>query len=234
MSVSTPSAPGGMFSLFKHRPRIVVCALVGVAIYFLLPASMRVATRGLVAWNGATLLFFGLVGGLVARSTRQSISAHAALEDENQWVLLLGGIIAAGAAMAAIVAELGVVKEMVGAQKGTHIALTAATIFSAWAFIHLLFALHYAHEYYAPTPDPDDPVDAVDARWAHLAPDDIRIDLSRAIHSLPEHYREVILLRDIEEFSIDEIASVLSLTRESVKARIHRARFMIREYLIRD
>ena len=56
----------------------------------------------------------------------------------------------------------------------------------------------------------------------------------RAIQSLPDHYREVILLRDIEELSIDEIASVLGLTRESVKARIHRARFMIREYLIRD
>ncbi len=42
------------------------------------------------------------------------------------------------------------------------------------------------------------------------------------------------MLRDIEELSIDEIARVLSLTRESVKARIHRARIMIREYLIRD
>ena len=62
----------------------------------------------------------------------------------------------------------------------------------------------------------------------------LRIDLSRAIQSLPDHYREVILLRDIEELSIDEIASVLSLTRESVKARIHRARMLIREYLVRD
>jgi len=51
---------------------------------------------------------------------------------------------------------------------------------------------------------------------------------------LPDHYREVILLRDIEELSIDEIAGVLALTRESVKARIHRARLMIREYLVRD
>lgn len=41
-------------------------------------------------------------------------------------------------------------------------------------------------------------------------------------------------LRDIEELSIDEIAAVLGLTRESVKARIHRARMLIREYLIRD
>ena len=66
------------------------------------------------------------------------------------------------------------------------------------------------------------------------APEDIRIDLSRAIQSLPDHYREVILLRDIEELSIDEISGVLAPTRESVKARIHRARLMIREYLIRD
>ena len=62
----------------------------------------------------------------------------------------------------------------------------------------------------------------------------LRLDLSRAIQSLPEHYREVILLRDIEELSIDEIVAVLGLTRESVKARLHRARIMIREYLIHD
>jgi RNA polymerase sigma factor (sigma-70 family) len=80
----------------------------------------------------------------------------------------------------------------------------------------------------------DDLPDAMEARLAHLRPEDIRIDLSRAIQSLPEHYREVILLRDIEEMSIDEIAGVLDLTRESVKARLHRARIMIREYLIRD
>ena len=74
-------------------------------------------------------------------------------------------------------------------------------------------------------------------RWTRggaRRPEDIRIDLSRAIQSLPEHYREVILLRDIEEMSIDEIAAVLGLTRESVKARIHRARMLIREYLVRD
>ena len=81
---------------------------------------------------------------------------------------------------------------------------------------------------------PDTPSDDAAARLAHLRPEDLRIDLSRAIQSLPEHYREVILLRDIEELSIDEIAAVLGLTRESVKARIHRARMLIREYLIRD
>lgn len=78
------------------------------------------------------------------------------------------------------------------------------------------------------------PADDVETRLVHLPPEDIRIDLSRAIQSLPDHYREVILLRDIEELSIDEISGVLGLTRESVKARIHRARLMIREYLIKE
>ncbi|SDI34562.1 MULTISPECIES: RNA polymerase sigma factor [Bradyrhizobium] len=76
------------------------------------------------------------------------------------------------------------------------------------------------------------PADVAEARLVHLPAEDIRIDLSRAIQSLPDHYREV--LRDIEELSIDEIGAVLALTRESVKARIHRARLMIREYLVKD
>lgn len=110
--------------------------------------------------------------------------------------------------------------------------LRAVTSFSAWLFAVTRRACYRLLR--MSDGMPDDPVDAVDARWAHLAPEEVRIDLSRAIQSLPDHYREVILLRDIEEFSIDEIAGTLGLTRESVKARIHRARFMIREYLIRD
>ena len=44
--------------------------------------------------------------------------------------------------------ELGAVKDMTGWNKGAHIALTGLTIVSAWTFIHLLYALHYAHEFY--------------------------------------------------------------------------------------
>jgi RNA polymerase sigma factor (sigma-70 family) len=110
--------------------------------------------------------------------------------------------------------------------------LRAVTSFSAWLFAVARRACRRLLRMSIGLPD--DLPDAVEARLAHLRPEDIRIDLSRAIQSLPEHYREVILLRDIEEMSIDEIAGVLDLTRESVKARLHRARIMIREYLIRD
>lgn len=110
--------------------------------------------------------------------------------------------------------------------------LRAVTSFSAWLFAvarRTCLRLLRRSEAMA-----EAPADELETRLSHLAPEDIRIDLSRAIQSLPDHYREVILLRDIEELSIDEIAGVLALTRESVKARIHRARLMIREYLARD
>lgn len=58
-----------------------------------------------------------------------------------------------------------------------------------------------------------------------------RHDVAAALESLPAHYREVVLLRDLEGLSIAEMADRLSLTREAVKARLHRARALAREYL---
>lgn len=60
---------------------------------------------------------------------------------------------------------------------------------------------------------------------------ELRLDLASAIQSLPAHYRTILLLRDIEEFSIGEIASHTGLSREATKARLRRARLMIRDYL---
>ena len=61
--------------------------------------------------------------------------------------------------------------------------------------------------------------------------DDLRRDLLQALESLPPHYREVIVLRDVEELTIGDICEALDLTREAAKARLHRARVLMREYL---
>lgn len=60
---------------------------------------------------------------------------------------------------------------------------------------------------------------------------ELRFDLAAAIQSLPEHYRTIVLMRDIEELSIGEIAEREALSREAAKARLRRARLMMREYL---
>ena len=76
--------------------------------------------------------------------------------------------------------------------------------------------------------------EAVEQRFAQVPKPELRIDIARAIQSLPEHYREIVVLRDLEELTIDEIAGRLRSTRETVKARLHRARALLREYLIAE
>jgi RNA polymerase sigma factor (sigma-70 family) len=70
-----------------------------------------------------------------------------------------------------------------------------------------------------------------DARFARMPAHELRIDVANAIQSLPVAYRDIVLLRDFEELTIDGIAGKLGLTREAVKARLHRARKLLREYL---
>ena len=74
---------------------------------------------------------------------------------------------------------------------------------------------------------------ALDQRLARVPLHDLRIDLAHAIESLPPNYREVVLLRDVEELTINEIAAHLDTTREAIKARLHRGRVLLREYLSR-
>ena len=59
----------------------------------------------------------------------------------------------------------------------------------------------------------------------------MRIDLVRGLESLPDLYREVILLRDMEQLTVGEAADRLGITREATKSRLHRARTLLREYL---
>ena len=55
--------------------------------------------------------------------------------------------------------------------------------------------------------------------------------LHQAIRSLPDSYRAVLLLRDLEELSTEETADVLGITTDSVKTRLHRARAALRNQL---
>jgi RNA polymerase sigma-70 factor (ECF subfamily) len=55
--------------------------------------------------------------------------------------------------------------------------------------------------------------------------------LEGAIADLPENYKSVMLLRDLEELSTQETADVLGVTEDVVKTRLHRARLAVRQKL---
>ena len=58
--------------------------------------------------------------------------------------------------------------------------------------------------------------------------------LDRALDRLPEHYRALLVLRDVEELSNEEVAEILGESVSSVKSRLHRARMALREVLTRQ
>lgn len=61
---------------------------------------------------------------------------------------------------------------------------------------------------------------------------ELRQLLEEAILDLPEQYRAVLMLRDVEELSTAETADALSLTEENVKVRLHRGHGMVRSWLL--
>ncbi len=60
----------------------------------------------------------------------------------------------------------------------------------------------------------------------------LRQDILRALASLPEPYRAILVLRDIEEMTAPEAADVLGISVEATKSRLHRARTLLRERLL--
>jgi RNA polymerase sigma-70 factor, ECF subfamily len=86
-------------------------------------------------------------------------------------------------------------------------------------------------------PTGDGAVRPIEIADCNALPDDLLLTselhdaLARSIHSLPENYRAVVLLRDVEEFSTEDTAAILEITPESVRTRLHRARALLRDQL---
>jgi RNA polymerase sigma-70 factor, ECF subfamily len=74
------------------------------------------------------------------------------------------------------------------------------------------------------------------ADWRELPSDiveqaEVRNAIWKALGELPDIYREVFVLRDMQHLDVAETAQVLGITQSAVKTRLHRARLMMRESL---
>jgi uncharacterized membrane protein len=139
--------------IVRGHPRLFLAAAAGIAIWLILPQSQHPAARLLLAWNAGAWFYF-ISAGISSRIKSRPSSLAAARSRKVCGVArAIMMSLAAIASMAAIVAELAAVKDMTGVAKGLHVGLAAMTILTAWLFIHLCFALHYAHEYFDEVPD---------------------------------------------------------------------------------
>jgi len=125
------------------RPRTFISLLTGVVAFFLLPGSLRLVTRLLIAWDIFAGLYLMLVFIMVLRSGLAHIKRNAVLQDDGRFLILMVTATGAFASLAAIVSELGPSHRSV-----PELLLATATIALSWAAVHTVFSLHYAHEYY--------------------------------------------------------------------------------------
>jgi uncharacterized membrane protein len=132
------------------RPRLFGCALVGLLTVIFLPSSLALheITRLIIGWNVGALLYLLLIARMMFWSSHERMRNRAFEHDEGRLVVLAMVILAAIVSLGAIVAELAVAKNMHGTLRYAHIALAALTVLSSWSFTQVMFALHYAHDYY--------------------------------------------------------------------------------------
>ena len=108
--------------------------------------------------------------------------------------------------------------------------LKVAVAFSSWLFTVIRRECRKLGRMMSKHEPLDD--DIAEQQLACRSDDALRIDLALALESLPARYLEVVLLRDFEELTIAEIAHRLDEQPGAIKSRLHRARELVREYLI--
>nr|WP_315240275.1 DUF1345 domain-containing protein [uncultured Albidiferax sp.] len=146
--------PPPRFFLFRHirtRPRLFAAGLVGLLATVGLsgvPDLLNV-TRLVIGWNVFACLYLALAVHMMVGADHDQMRMRAPQQDEGRRTVLALVVVASLVTLGAILAELVVVKDMHGTLRYAHIALAVLTIATSWAFTHVMFALHYAHDFYS-------------------------------------------------------------------------------------
>lgn len=143
--------PSMLVRLARIHARLLISAAIGVAVSLAsITTDWRLATRVLTGWDVGAGLYLISTYLLVSRSTVNEIRRRAAIQDEGAAALLVLTPAAAIASLAAIIVEFGNANSVAG---WADLAFGMGTILLSWLFLHIVFALHYAHEYYGERSD---------------------------------------------------------------------------------
>ena len=133
------------------RPRLAVATaiglLVGLAAARLAP-GLKLTTDLILGWDALALTFNAAALHGMSRQGPAQIRARAAAEDQGRAAILALIIAAVAASIAAVAAELVLAKSTHGLAEAAHVVLAFGTVSASWLMMQVVFALHYAHQYY--------------------------------------------------------------------------------------
>jgi uncharacterized membrane protein len=150
-----PKAPARPLPIrmLRLHAKLAIGIAVGLVFIGMAPFELVTTTRLLVGWDIGIGLYLALVHFTMWRCDIDRIRQRAAEQDEGAFVILLLTVAATFASMIAIVFALGGSKQASHGLAAALIILTVGTIVLSWLFVHTIFALHYAHEYYGERSD---------------------------------------------------------------------------------
>ena len=133
----------------QNRPHFFIALIFGVIVASLLAwlTSWKWSTILLASWNGSISLYLLHVWKLMRSADHSQMQQQAKKQDESKWVIMLIVLLAITMSLVAILVQLSQLPSGHYEKLG-HVALALLTIISAWLFMHTVFALHYAHDFY--------------------------------------------------------------------------------------
>jgi uncharacterized membrane protein len=125
-----------------------VSVTVAAAVVWFAPWQLCV----LAAWDGGAAVYLGTVWASVWNADAETTRAVATVEDASRGRSRLVLLAASSASLVAVAFALVDARREHGLEEALAVAASVVTIASAWAVVHTVYALHYAHRYYSERP----------------------------------------------------------------------------------
>lgn len=138
--------PPQIVRIAMARPRLFIAAAIAIAVALVTPASLGLTVRVLSGWDVGVAFYMAAVSHLFARGGVVYMRNRAATEDEGRIAILALTALAALSSLGAIILLLGVSRN--DPREPVQLVFAVVTILLSWGFIHVIFALHYANEFY--------------------------------------------------------------------------------------
>ena len=132
----------------SSRPHLMMAIAFGAVVALLIPDSLAMMTRALIAWNAAVWSYLIGMMWVIMHADHRKVRAIADKQDENAEFVLVVLLFGAVFSLSAIFFELSEMADAEGAERVGRYVLTVGTLCGSWLLVGVLFCFHYAHLYY--------------------------------------------------------------------------------------
>jgi uncharacterized membrane protein len=134
----------------RLHAKLALSVLIGIIVagFLSLVSGMTWLTQILTGWDVGVAAYLIFTYAMMWRTDVDRIVKRAAEQDEGAAFILILSIVATFASLAAIVYALGISEQAPTKGVDAAVVMAIATILLSWFFVHTIFSLHYAHEYY--------------------------------------------------------------------------------------